>query len=130
MTDEPKKVVIIDDEEDIVTYLTALLDDNGYAVESAMEVGEGLELVKATRPDLICLDILMPGETGISLYKRIRAVKGLEKMPVLFISGMSYTEDMAKGEGGEAGELPPLEHYIEKPIEPGRFLETVRALIG
>jgi CheY-like chemotaxis protein len=120
--------VIVDDEEDVVTYLAALLGDNGYEVGTATDGREGFGLIRDTRPDLICLDILMPGETGLSLYRRIRSDPGLEGIPVIIISGMNYRGSVA-GEAG-AGDIPPPDAYIEKPVKPGPFLETVRAVIG
>lgn len=117
-----KKVVVIDDEEDVLTYLDALLKDHGYEVYAAQQGRDGLNLIKRIKPDLICLDILMPGETGISLYRRIRNDNEIKDVPVLIISGMNYRR--------ENGELPPPQGYIEKPITPDSLIETVKALIG
>ncbi len=117
-----KKVVVIDDEEDVVTYLDALLKDNGYEVYAAQGGRDGLDLIKRVKPDLICLDILMPGETGMSLYRRIRNDSDIKDVPVLIISGMNYRR--------ESEEVSPPQGYIEKPITPGSLIETVRSLIG
>jgi len=117
-----KKVVVIDDEEDVTTYLEALLEDHGYDVYTALGGADGLKLIKRVKPDLICLDILMPGETGISLYRRIRGDSETKDVPVVIISGMNYRREDA--------EVPPPEGYIEKPVTPGALIETVRSLIG
>ena len=60
----PKKILIIDDDPTIVKYLMAVFSDNGYATCSASSSMQGLDVVKAEKPDLICLDLQMPGEWG------------------------------------------------------------------
>ena len=119
-----KKVVIIDDEKDVVTYLAAMLLDNDYEVHTATNGKAGFDLVKQLKPDLVCLDILMPGETGVSLFRKIRSSAGLKKIPVIIISGMSFGDEVGNGD------LRPPEHYMEKPVRPDQFLETVRSVIG
>jgi DNA-binding response OmpR family regulator len=127
---DAKRVVIVDDEEDIVTYLAALLTDNGYEVWTATDGREGLGIIRDTKPDLVCLDILMPGETGLSLFRKIRTDSELERLPVIIISGMSYSGNVSGGSGPEAWDIAPPEAYIEKPVKPGPFLEAVKAVIG
>lgn len=125
-----REVVIVDDEQDVVTYLMALLTDNDYEVRTATDGQEALRIIRSSKPDLICLDILMPGETGLSLYRKIRTDPDLEKIPVIIVSGMNYSRDVAADADLQGSDIPPPEAYIEKPIKPGPFLETVRAVIG
>jgi CheY-like chemotaxis protein len=127
MPAKSKRIVIVDDEEDVVTYLAALLDDNGYEVRTATDGREGFKLIRETRPDLVCLDILMPGETGLSLFLKIRSDPALSRLPVIIISGMNY---QAAVEKNEVAGVPPPEMYIEKPVKPGPFLDAVRSVIG
>jgi DNA-binding response OmpR family regulator len=65
-----KKVLIVDDEPDVVTYLTLLLENDGYTVYSASSAEEGFDLVEIVEPDLVCLDIMMPKQLGLSLYEK------------------------------------------------------------
>jgi len=67
-----KKILIIDDEPDVVTYLSAVLEANGYKSYATSNIKIAMEQVEDIRPDLICLDIVMPQETGISFYTRLR----------------------------------------------------------
>jgi CheY-like chemotaxis protein len=127
---EAKKVVIVDDEEDVVTYLAALLDDNGYDVFTATDGREGFRLIKDARPDLVCLDILMPGETGLSLYRKVRSDPELAHLHVIIISGMNYEGAVEAESADGAADIPPPERYIEKPVKPGPFLDAVRSVIG
>lgn len=125
-----KTVVIVDDEEDVVAYLSALLGDNGYLVRTANNGRDGYEIVKQVKPDLVCLDILMPVETGVSLFKKIRMDEDTGGIPVIIISGMDFQEKVATGNGGTLNHIPPPEKYLEKPVKPAQFLDTVREVIG
>ena len=83
----PKTVMIIDDEEDIRTYLMAVLESNGYETYSSSNAKNGIELLQDIKPDLICLDIMMPHETGFSFYKKFRQNEEFYQIPVIIISG-------------------------------------------
>ncbi len=125
-----KKIAIIDDEPDIVTYLVSALQDNGFDVCSASSATDGYELIHQQHPDLVCLDILMPEETGFSLYRRIRDDSSLAGVRVVIISGLNIKQEMPRlisGNGKTATPAPP-DGYIEKPIDLSVFLETVRRL--
>ena len=67
-----KKIMVVDDEPDIITYLTTLLEENGYETESAKDGVDGLKKIRESRPDLVCLDILMPEKSGIGLYRELK----------------------------------------------------------
>lgn len=129
MTSETRKVVIIDDEEDVVEYLEALLDDHGFEVHTAMDSREGMKLVQEVRPSLVCLDVLMPGETGLSLFRKIKGTPELAEIPVIMISGMNYDKDVAASETNDPDQPVP-EHYLEKPVKPEAFLNMVKAILG
>ncbi len=64
-----KKILVIDDEQDMVTFLSTLLEDNGYEVATASDGEVGLEKVKSLKPDLVSLDLLMPNKTGIKMFR-------------------------------------------------------------
>jgi DNA-binding response OmpR family regulator len=130
MADEAKRVVIVDDEEDVVLYLASILSDNGFDVRTASNGRDGLKAIRESKPHLICLDILMPGETGVSLYRKIREDKALEAIPVLIISGINYYDSVdSEGNGARDGVKPP-DGFMEKPVKPEQFLGTVRDVIG
>ena len=67
-----KKILVIDDEPDIVTFLTTLLRKNGYEVCEACDGVEGIKKVMEEKPDLVCLDLIMPEKTGIKMYREMR----------------------------------------------------------
>ncbi len=125
----PPLVAIVDDEEDITTFLGLALEDVGYEVVTINESAEALATLRMRPPDLICLDLLMPHRTGASLYVEITADSQLATIPVLILSGLNAREllnDILQGEDAEASP----EGYLEKPIETEPFLAKVRELLA
>lgn len=120
--------MVVDDEEDVVTFLKALLEDNGYEVVSAPNSGQALEILKRVKPDLICLDILMPGSSGISLHKLLKEKEETKNIPTLIVSGLNIKSEIARGEE-EFGKIS-RDEYIEKPIEAQEFLSKIKRLVG
>jgi len=129
-----KKVLIVDDEQSIVIYLTTVLDDGGYATCSAMDGQEGLRLARAERPDLICLDVMMPKHSGVSLYKEIKRDPALKSVPVMFISAYNRIRDLRDPVTFRKmipdTAIPQPELCMEKPIAVPEFLEAVSKLTG
>jgi DNA-binding response OmpR family regulator len=126
-----RKVAIIDDEPDIVTYLTSALQDNGFDVVSATNAYDGFEIIRAERPDLVCLDILMPEETGFSLYRRIKEDTILKGTRVLIISALSMENEMIPVRQAKTSDSPVSlkpDGFIEKPIDLALFISTVQEL--
>ena len=119
------KVVIVDDELDVVTFLETTLVDCGFEIHSANSGEQGLELIRKYSPELVCLDILMPIRTGLFLYRVMRSTPELRQIPVLIISGLEMETDMATYLEG----LPAPDGYLEKPVNPDVLVETVEALI-
>jgi CheY-like chemotaxis protein len=87
-----KKILIVDDDPNIVDYLVTLFEDNDYIAVSANNAQEGLEVAKREKPDLITLDLEMPGEWGPRFYRKLSQEKRLKNIPVIVISGMSGIE--------------------------------------
>ncbi|RJP16206.1 MAG: response regulator [Candidatus Abyssobacteria bacterium SURF_5] len=129
-----KKILVLDDEPDVVTYLVSLFEDNDYVVVSAMDGNEGLMKARSERPDLITLDISMPEKSGIRFYREIRADDNLKGIPIVVVTGVSSTQDGGTGEDfkrflGKQKHVPPPEGFIMKPIERDELLGTVRKLL-
>ncbi len=115
----PKKILIIDDDPVIVKYLMAVFSDNGYATCSAGSSMEGLELVKKEKPDLICLDIQMPGEWGPRFYRKLRKDKEVKDTPIIVVSGTV---------GDHA--VKDAVAFVKKPFDPEKLLGTVKKVLG
>ena len=84
-----KKILVIDDDLNVSDYLASLFQDNGYQVCVAGNVKEGIKQAKAQHPDLITLDIEMPGEWGPRFYRQLSQEPDLKNIPVIVISGLS-----------------------------------------
>ena len=128
-----KKVILVDDEEDIILYFQTALEDAGYEALTASNVPEGLQLIRREKPDLVCLDILMPRESGMSLYQKLKNDPELGKIPVLITSGLSLAKELKDIDYRrlpDGTELPEPEGIAEKPITAPQFLAKVRGIIG
>lgn len=125
-----KKILIIDDEPDVVTYLSAVLEANGYKSYATDDIKSAMEQVKHIHPDLICLDIVMPGETGISFYTRLREDNEFKTTPVIIISGIVESEKFDFHTYMKDDSIPPPECYLEKPINVDMYIKKVKELIS
>jgi len=123
-----KIVLIIDDEPDVVTYLSAILQNNDYTPYSADNVKSGLEWLEKIVPNLICLDIMMPKETGITMYKKIREDRRFKSIPVLIVSGIIQDGNFDFHNYISDRHIPPPEEIIEKPIKIDEFMRLVNRL--
>jgi DNA-binding response OmpR family regulator len=123
-----KKILIIDDEPDVNTYLEAVLKSNGYETYSISDVENAMDRVKEIHPKLICLDIMMPRETGISFYSKLRKDKDLSTTPVIIISGVVESEKFNIHSFISDKSIPAPECYMEKPINVEKFIKTVKQL--
>jgi CheY-like chemotaxis protein len=87
-----KKILIIDDDPNVVDFLVTLFEDNGYITFSAGDSAAGLEIAMQEIPDLITLDLEMPGEWGPRFYRKMSQEPVLKNVPVIVISGLSGSE--------------------------------------
>ncbi len=126
MTSPKKTILIVDDEPDVLDYLAAVFEDNGYETVSAADGLEAFESAQATQPDLITLDITMPGQSGLQTYRDIKGVPKLKQIPVVIITA---TADSAEQFLSFLGELPEPEAFISKPIQTETLLASVAHLI-
>jgi CheY-like chemotaxis protein len=129
----PKKILVVDDEPDVIVFLTTLLRKNGYDVCEACDGVEGMKKVIEEKPDLVCLDLIMPEKTGIKMYREMRKDEQLKKVPVIMVTGIEAVDPWDfKGFSKFIQErsIPRPEGYIEKPIDKDQFLTAVREAIG
>lgn len=120
----PKKILIVDDEENLVELLRVNLLAAGYRVITASSGEEGLAAVAKELPDALLLDCRLPGLDGITVCRRIREDPRTCALPILFISAATQKEDMEKAfcSGGTA--------YIKKPFNPLSVLGQLKSLLG
>jgi CheY-like chemotaxis protein len=129
---EKKTILILDDEPHVVTYLSTLLEDNGYETEVAFNGIEGMEKIKARRPDLITLDITMPEQSGIRFYRDLRDNPEWVSIPVIVVTAVTgYGGDPEPFEKfiSTRQQIPPPQGFLSKPIDQKEFLELVDQLL-
>lgn len=114
-----KKILVVDDEQDLVETIRLKLSSEGYKVESANTGVEALEKAKQTKPDLILLDIMMPELNGYQVCKKIKEDDSLKNIPVVMLTAKAQESD--KFWGLETG----ADDYITKPFEFSNLLKTI-----
>ena len=132
--DRPK-ILIIDDDPDLVESMRIVLEANGYRVESAYNGTEGLELVKEIHPDLIILDVMMDSITeGFQVPYQLRSpdpeseYRDYSNIPILMVTGVSQKMHMTFSPDKDEDYLP-VDELVEKPIQLDALLEKVKNLI-
>ena len=118
-----KKILLIDDEQDILEILSYNLEKEGYQVFTANNGNEGIVKAKEIIPDLILLDVMMPEKDGIETCQEMRQIKELQKTLIVFLSARS--EEFSQLAGFDAG----ANDYIVKIIKPKVLISKVNALL-
>ena len=126
MSDQ-KKILVIDDDPDIVLYLSTLLQDNGYATVTAANGQEGIDQVRAERPDIILLDITMPEKSGVRFYRDVRENDELKSIPVIMVTGVM--EEFKKFIHTRR-QVPPPDGYVQKPVNNDELLKLVAEVLA
>jgi CheY-like chemotaxis protein len=119
-----RRILVVDDEPDVRTFLTAVFEDNGATVFSAADGDEGLALARKERPDLITLDLSMPGMDGGKVFEAIRKDPELAKIRVCIITGKPELRKLIYER-----DVPPPEGYLDKPVNEETVLTNVRRIL-
>ena len=138
---ERAKILMVDDDRDLVTTLRMVLEQAGYRVVSAPDAEQGMARAEGERPDLILLDIMMPNATeGFHFVWKLRrrTEAYFQKVPVVVLSAIHSTTDLRfypdSGDGTyRAGEFLPVQDFVDKPVDPTQLLERIGralALVG
>jgi CheY-like chemotaxis protein len=126
MTDQ-KTILVVDDEPDIVRWLTLLFENNGYRVVTAQDGLEGMEKAKSEKPDLITLDISMPKESGVKMYRNLNKDTSLVDIPVVLVTGAS---PMLNTFLTKIKRLNKPAGFMEKPVKDTELISKVKEIIG
>ncbi len=128
-----KKVLVVDDDPDVRSFVMTVLDENHYIPLVAQDGVEGLEMIEKDPPDLVILDVLMPRGSGIRLYHKLKTTEKYKRIPVIMFTGIALNSflksqkalDEFKGE-----EVPAPDIYLEKPVDPEELAAAVKKKIG
>lgn len=121
--DHKVKILVVDDEADITEFLAYNLTRHGYEVKTASNATEAFTIAKAFRPQLMVLDVMMPGKSGIDLCREIRKDDDLKDVIVAMLTARQ--EDQIQIEALNVG----ADDYITKPLKPSVFLSRIQALL-
>lgn len=128
-----KRVLVVDDDPDVRLFSVTVLEEHGYTPLEAADGEEGMKKVQQENPDLVILDILMPKESGIRLYRDMKTDKSLKKIPVIVLSGIAEKSFQRSQKaltefGGE--KVPEPDAYLEKPVDPDVLAAKIKEVIG
>jgi len=120
----PKKILIMEDEVDLVASIKKLLEKCGYRVNAAYDTASSIDMAGKERADLIILDLAIPGGGGFTILKEIRKNGANAKTPVLIMT--ASTEKMVRDEAEAIG----VEGFMCKPFEPSELMQKIKDLVG
>lgn len=128
-----KKVLIVDDDPDVRLFNSTVVEESGYTPVEAPNGEVGLQIVKKDPPALVLLDVLMPKQSGIRLYRELKTDKALKNIPVIMLSGVAkrtfLRSQKALTEFGDKP-VPEPESYLEKPVEPEELAREIKKYLG
>jgi DNA-binding response OmpR family regulator len=119
------RVLIIDDDFEIVSILTEILKVENHEVSSAGEPVEGMQMARKVKPDLIILDYHMPGNTGSHLFESLRRNNATKATPILFMSGEADPAQILAEVSDSSGA-----RFLPKPVKLEEFRRTIREMLA
>lgn len=130
---DTKKILVVDDEADVVTYLETLLRDNGYRTVAARDGNEAMEKMKSEKPDLVTLDISMPKASGARFYKEMKQDPALSGVPIVIITAVTGADGDPNAYEkfiSARKAVPAPEGFLAKPIVQDELLGLVRKILA
>ena len=117
-------ILVVDDEPDDLTLITTVLEDNGARVVEARDGDEALEMARREKPDLMTLDLSMPGKDGVEAFCELRKTEGLEELPVCIVTGHPEFRKLIYDRP-----VPPPEGYMDKPVDEEKLVSNIRRIL-
>ncbi len=128
-----EKVLVVDDDPDVRSFVVTVLEENGYTPLEARDGVEGMELIEEKNPNLVILDVLMPRGSGIRLYRKLKTSDTLKNLPVIMLTGIalkSFLRSQKTLAEFQGGDVPEPEIYLEKPVEPEELAAAVNKMLS
>ena len=120
-----RKVVVIEDEPAMIQLVTLILQNRGYTVIGASGGPEGLERIAEEEPDLVLLDLMMPGMNGWDVYQQMKADDIMKSIPVIIVTAKAQNIDKVLGL-----HIAKVQDYITKPFSPAELLKSIGKVLG
>jgi DNA-binding response OmpR family regulator len=130
MTMNEKIAVVIDDEVDLTNYMSAILEENGFRVHAANDGATGQALVREKSPDLILLDLMMPGTSGVQTFAKLRGDEATKRIPLIMVTGIKEKMGIDWGEMVDRFKARKPDGFIEKPIDAEKLMKVVNGVLS
>ena len=127
------RILVVDDELDMRIFIATLLKTSGYDPVVCRDGTEGIRRAGEDLPDLIILDVMMPGEGGVKMYRDLKTDARFRNVPILMLTGVgerSFAHYIRMLKSTAPAPIPDPDAYIEKPPDPQSLLQTVRKLVS
>jgi CheY-like chemotaxis protein len=120
----PATILVCDNEEPLLALIRETLDHEGYTLVEALDGDESLELARRTEPDVVLLDVMMPGRSGLEVLRELRGDPKLAQTTVIMLTARAQAGDREAAEAGGA------DRFLAKPFSPAKLAELVEDLLG
>ena len=125
-----EKILIVDDDPDLVESVRIILESKGYEVEAAYDGVEGLQKVKEFNPDLIVLDVMMPKKNGYEVCRELKSDPKYSNIPILLLTAVVSQIPSSSQYTLDQGMETEADDYVDKPVEPEELVRRVEVLLG
>jgi DNA-binding response OmpR family regulator len=122
---DKRKILCIEDETEMIDLMRLILERKGFAFVGAEGGQEGLDLIRQEKPDLVLLDLMMPGVDGWEVYRQLKADEDLKDIPVIVVTAKAQSIDKVLGL-----HIARVEDYITKPFGPQELLESINRVLA
>lgn len=130
---EQKRILVVDDDPYMRVFLSTALETSGHTCISCKDGREGMQRARELLPSLIILDIMMPNEGGLLMYRGLKTEEALKRIPVVMLSGVeerAFLHSLKMLRTASQTGLPEPDGYLEKPPKAEELLEMVKVLLG
>jgi CheY-like chemotaxis protein len=133
-------VLVVDDDPDVIEYISAILDDHQMKTMSAINAKEAMKRVQESRPDIILLDLMMPKQSGLGFFNELKRNEEYRDIPVIIVSGASketgvdmksfiYDKEISERKQKVMGIDAKPEAYVEKPVDPEKLIAEIQKFL-
>lgn len=122
---DKKKILIIEDDEETLSMYSTVLEGAGFAVTKGLDGADGLEKAKIESPDLVLLDVILPGLSGFDVLEELKRDPNLHETPVVMLTNLGHEADLRR-----AQELGAARYLVKADYVPSRVLEEVKTMLG
>ena len=134
-------VLVVDDDPEVIDYISAILDDHQMKAMSASNGKEAMRRVRESKPDIILLDLMMPKQSGLGFFNELKKNELYKDIPVIVVSGASkvtgvdmksyiYDKEFSEQKQKVVGTDAKPEAYVEKPVDPEKLIETIKKFLS